>query len=439
MSVTFRSLLCNFAYHPKGVLMRYTKMMSTLCGLLPATILLGFVATPAQSQTYSKIYDFYGGAGGAYPYAGLVIDRAGNFYGTTVYGGLSGSPCGSNGCGTVFKLALRNANWIFTPLYKFQGGNDGFAPYAPLTIGPDGTLYGTTSRGGPRNSGTVFNLRPPASNCAAVFCPWAETVVYNFAGGDDGANPGAIVFDSQGVIYGAAAEGGAYGYGVVYKLVRLGDNWTQTVVYPFNGISDGGHPASPVIFDDAGNLYGTTLGGNYVPDGTVYELTPSGSNWVEKTLHIFQGTDGEYPYGGLVFDPAGNLYGATPTGAGDFGGGTAYQLAPSAGSWTFTVISSFGIYPETGPYDSLIIDLDGNLYGTTVAGGGFFAGSAFELTPMEGTWSQIVLHAFTGGWFGSTDGSSPYGSLVFDSSGDLYGTTSGGGVYGYGTVFQIGP
>src|SRR5271167_2154751 len=157
----------------------------------------------AQGETFKVIYNFTGGADGANPYAGLEIDRFGNLYGTT-----------QRGNGTVYKLAHAGSGWVLTVLYSFQGGNDGAAPYE-VTLGPDGSLYGTTIYGGGgcggSGCGTVYRLSPPPTACKAVLCPWTETVLYRFEGGTDAAHPsGAIVFDQSGSLYGTTVYGGSF-------------------------------------------------------------------------------------------------------------------------------------------------------------------------------------------------------------------------------------
>jgi len=195
-------------------------------------------------------------------------------------------------------------------------------------------------------------------------------------------------------------------------------------------------PAGPyagVIFDQAGNLYGTTASG-----GTPYQLTLSGSGWAENTLHTFQyHGDGTFPYGGLIFDESGNLYGTTSIDE-PLNGGTVYELEPSSGNWAFALLHSFffsgaGCCP--GPLGSLIIDTVGNLYGTTSGEGAHLEGNVFKLSPSNGGWTYTSLHDFTGG----SDGGFPYGSLVFDANGNLYGTTSFGGAYDGVVVFEITP
>jgi len=395
---------------------------------------LTFLFLPsAQAQSYSVIYNFTRGTDGAFPEAGLTMDKAGNLYGTAYQGG-------STDRGTVFKLVRKASGWVLSPLYSFTGRTDGGAPIARVVFGPDGSLFGTTEFGG-RNCGsgcgTVFNLKPPPFACKTALCPWTETVIYSFSGFTDGANPGYgdLTFDPAGNIYGTTYFGGNNAQGVVYELAHSGSSWSESAIYLFTGGQDGANPYSSVVFDQVGNFYGTAFGGG-AGHGTVFQLTPSGSGWSENTLYTFQDTnDGGTPFGGLVFDSAGNLYGTTSTG-GSGGGGTVYELASSGGGWTFDVIGSFaGTAYLPGPYCSLTMDAAGNLYGTTLKDGSHSAGSVFKLTPSGSGWTLTDLYDFTGG----QDGGLPYGSVLIDSNGNLYGTASQGGADGYGVVWEITP
>jgi uncharacterized repeat protein (TIGR03803 family) len=342
-------------------------------------------------------------------------------------------------------LKRSGSGWIFTPLYAFTGGSDGIAP-AGVIFGPDGSLYGTTLQGGEGDCqylggpytgcGTVFNLKPPATACKTAPCDWTETVLYRFTGGVDGGVPsyGDLVFDQAGNIYGTTITGGSGNGGAVYELTPSHGGWTENTLYSFTEGADGGTPFGSVVFDSAGNLYGTTSYGGRNDLGTVFQLTPSGSGWAESVLYNFQnGSDGSYPYAGLIFDAFGNLYGSTTSG-GTGGGGTIFTLTPSNGYRTLTTIHSFsGI---GGPAANLLMDGTGNLYGTTVIDGVHEYGSVFKLTYSIGGWTYNSLHNFT---FGS-DGAYPESNVVFDANGNLYGTASSGGAgcwYGCGVVWEI--
>ena len=387
----------------------------------------------AHAQTLTVLHTFIN----AQPHAGVTMDAAGNFYGTTLYGG--------NGSGLVYKLAHRGSGWVLNPLYSFQGGSDGAEPMGGVTLGRDGNLYGTTFVGGQHDAGAVYKLSPPPTVCKTVLCPWTETVLYQFTGGADGGEPVAgVIFDSAGNLYGTTGVGGTNNYGVVFKLTPSGSGWTESVVYRFAGPPDGSDPNSALTFDDNGNLYGETDrgGGADCECGTVYQLTPSGSGWTEQPIYRFQGsTDGGAPSGGIVLDSEGNLYGgASFGGAGD--GGTIFELMPSNGNWTFSVLYSPTIQGGSGfqPVGRLARSSSGILYGTFFYGGIQFScggegcGSVFQLAPSLGGWVYTSLYEFTGG----DDGGEPTGGLILDSAGNLYGTTSGE-VLGYGSAFKLTP
>ncbi len=412
--------------------------------------LLAFTPQPAQGQTYRIIYNFTGGLDGGQPYAGLTMDTAGNLYGTTWIGGYTGGACAnSGGCGTVFNLSNRGSGWALRPLYAFQGSNDGAQPEARVVFGPGGSLYGTTADNYTNNgTGTVFNLRPPATACRTALCPWTETVLYGFSGGSDGASPGQgdVVFDRAGNLYGTTVFGGTggcsygYGCGVVFKLTLSSNGWTEDVLWRFSYGSDGFFPLNGVIFDQAGNLYGVaSYGGDLSCDfygyngcGTVFQLTPSGSAWEENVLHTFHVSGGSFPQGGLLFDPSGNLYGTTSAWFTN-DGGTVFQLTYSNGYWTFSTLHSFT--GSIGPEASLSMDIAGALYGTTYMDGTYGYGNVFKLTHSGEGWTYTSLYDFRGG----SDGGLPVSNVMFDANGNLYGTASGGGAHGYGVVWEITP
>ncbi len=411
---------------------------------LAIALLATLVAAPAlQAQTYTVLHNFTGGGDGANPSTGLTMDRSGNLYGTTYAGGSSHS-------GGVFKLKHQGSSYLFSSLYNFAGGSDGAAPYGRLVIGPNGSLYGTTYQGADsgcangNGCGTVFNLRPPATFCPSISCAWGETVLYRFTGGSDGGNPkGPLVFDSTGNnIYATTRGGGTAGCagtgcGVVYKLTKSGNNWIQSVVYSFSGGSnDQGLPDSGLIFDPAGNLYGTTQGCYSTFSGTVFELSPAGSGWTYSTLVVLNGGFGQCPVAGLVRDQSGNLYGATA-----IDGGSVFEGTLSGSSWTFSLIKTLSGPNGTacGPFEALVMDSAGNLYGTGYCNGANSLGSVFKLTFSNGSWTYTDLHDFSG-----PDGAMPQSNLVIDSAGNLYGTASIGGTGtactgGCGVAFKITP
>jgi uncharacterized repeat protein (TIGR03803 family) len=352
------------------------------------------------------LYTFMGGADGGVPYAGVIRDSAGNLYGTTYeFGDLSASACFGYGCGVVYKLdTSRNE----TVLYSFTGGADGANPAAGVIRDEAGNLYGTTNVGTLANLGAVYKLNTTGQ----------ETVLYGFLSPPDGSGPSAVIRDEAGNLYGTTFGGGTYDAGVVFKL----DAGQETVLYAFN-MANGWLPNS-VIRDPAGNFYGTTEnGGTGIPAlGVVYELDASGK---ETVLHSFLGgTDGSFPYGGLIRDSAGNLYGTTQEGGSTAGFGTVYTVNAAGQE---TVLYGFTGGADGGFPQGVIRDPAGNLYGTTGSGGTGF-GVVYELN----TGGQKVLHTFTGG----ADGGSPSLGVILDSAGNLYGTTYAGGT-GAGVVYML--
>jgi uncharacterized repeat protein (TIGR03803 family) len=409
----------------KAVAFVFAALLASVSNVVPAM----------YAQTLTVLHTFVG-SDGSQPFAGLTMDGAGNFYGTTSAGG--------TGFGTVFKLSPAGSRWSFRNLYSFRGGHDGAQPQARVVLGPDGALYGTTTVGG-LGRGTVFRLRPSAASvCRSTQCPWTETVLYRFTGGSDGGFPyyGDLTFDSSGNIYGTTASGGrgctAYGgCGVVFKLSRSRKSWKESVVYAFSGeSSDGATPYSGVIFDPTGKLYGTTALGGELYSGAIYKLTPKESAWKEKTLFSFGEADqGAIPYGGLIF-AQGNLYGTTFSGGGNNGSGTVFELQPSHGSWTYQVLA----YVPSGPGDTPTMDNASNLYATT---GVETSGTVFKLTPGGDGWTYTDLFDFSGEHY--ADGIIPVGGVVLDANGNIYGTTTEGGNTdppcgeGCGVVWELTP
>ncbi len=304
---------------------------ATLTTILVLTLMI-FSTPSAQAQTFQVIHSFTGGPDGGEPASHLITDTAGNLYGTTLYGGA--------GVGVVFKRSKQGSAWVLAGSYEFQGAGE---PLAAVIFGPDGSLYGTTSGLGGNGCGTVYRLRPPAQTSPNSMSDWSATVLYSFLGGSDGCTPysGNLTFDQSGNIYGTTYGGGQYNAGTVYSLTPSNGGWTESLLYTFMGGSDGLNPESGVIFDPAGNLYGTTSGGGlYYSYGTVFQLTPSVNGWTKKTLYRFRsGNDGANPVGGLFLDQSGNVYGTTINGGHDNFGSTFFKLTPSGrldGSIAFT-------------------------------------------------------------------------------------------------------
>jgi uncharacterized repeat protein (TIGR03803 family) len=390
----------------------------------------GAVANGAEKT----LYTFQGGSDGAGPRGALIADRAGNLYGTTAAAG--GVSCEfSYGCGVVFKLAPDNKE---TVLYAFAGGNDGATPFASLLQDSADNLYGTTGYGGGIANcggigcGTVFKLASDGT----------ESVLYAFQGGTDGMGPtSGLVADTNGDFYGTTQAGGNYngsnceaeGCGTVFELEP---NGTKITLHAFQSGSDGSGPVTGVIFDGAGNLYGTTTNGGGsgcggAGCGTVFRITPDGT---ETVLYAFQGgSDGAGPFG-VTMNGGGNLYGVTIQGGScsiENKCGTVYKLASDG---TKTPLYNFqGGSDGWSPESSLIMDKAGNLYGTTFYGGGkrckrAGCGTVFKLAP-GGT--ETVLYAF------SSHGRNPAAGLLKGAHGDLYGTATTGGKDNDGAVFRV--
>ncbi len=411
-----------------------------------------------EAQTYSVLHAF-SGPDGAAPSAGLTQDVADNFYGTTYEGGIRNAFC-NDGCGTVFKLTHRGTGWVLTTLYSFQGGSDSGYPMSRVVFGPDGTLYGTT-RGGTSNTdaGSVFNLRPPATVCRSISCPWTKTSLYTFTGGTDGNTPGFgdLTFDNQGNIFGTTERGGQYQFGAVYKLTEASGHWTENVLYSFNpqpGVTDGYYPWGGVVFDPAGNLYGTTQqGGYYDPqdelpgNGVVFELTPGSNGWTETVVYRFMdGTDGALPLTGLTPAVMGGdhvFFGTTFAGGTGFcrlgmftGCGAVYEV-PYTTDYSFAPYQSGGA--PGGPEAPVTVDAAGRVYGTSFQDGANDWGTVFELVYGSDGWAYSSLHDFNG-----TDGGLPISNVLLDSSGNMYGTASNGSGtncdgHGCGVIWMITP
>ncbi len=405
------------------------------------------------TSTFAVVHTFTGAADGGNPFAGVTLDSTGSLYGSAATGGTgSCAYLNTTGCGTLYQIKKHNSTFLFSPVYNFQGGStDGEFPARPLVLGPNGTFYGTTVAGGEGSCtfegapgcGVVFNTGPNPTPPRTPLLKFRESLLYKFPDGASGANPFApVVFDSAGNIYSTTISGGANGFGAVVKLTPIGGGYTESVIYSFAGGSDGEYPLDGVVFDNAGNLYGTTgYGGGSVacPNGcgTVFKLSPNGNNWSERVVYAFQGSlDGTYPNAGVALDAAGNVYGNTLQG-GSFGGGTVCELTPNGSGYNFNLL--FSVPTASGnAIARVVLDSSGNLYDVIPGGGAFGAGQVLKLTHSGSNWIYTDLHDFTGG----ADGARPYGQVNFDSSGNIYGTAtfgagSGCGGQGCGTVWEL--
>jgi uncharacterized repeat protein (TIGR03803 family) len=329
---------------------------------------------------------------------------------------------------TVASLAItpRTSAQAEKILYNFGSkSKDATVPSSPLTSDPDGNLYGTSVFGGPDNVGTVYELVKGGGG-------YKEKILYRFSKvGGGGQSPFAgLIFDAAGNLYGTATAGGTDNVGTVFELsppTLPNTQWTETILHSFsNNFIDGQTPQGLLIFDGSGNLYGVTAAGGSNAAGTAYELSPAGGGaWTETILYTFSTDTGSYPNGGMIFDASGNLYGVAAFGGSAFDG-VVFELSPAGGgSWNYTVLHTFtngtdGYLPE----GELIFDSAGNLYGITANGNPTDNGTVFELSlSSDGTWTEEILHNFES----STDGANPNGTLVFNSAGVLFGETLGGG------------
>jgi len=438
---------------------------TTFGGLLNGINGSGVVFELDAAGKETVLYSFTGKADGGNPYAGVIRDSAGNLYGTAAFGGLVA------GNGVVYKV---DPSGNETVLYSFQGYPDGYDPTTGVIRDPAGNLYGTTLYGGTADCGTIYKIDTSGQ----------ETILYQFPCAFDGASspvPGPLIRDSSGDLYGATRNGGSFNAGSVYELDATGQ---ATVLYSFTGGADGANPQI-VVRDSAGNLYGTTYGGGssistcqpYGGCGVVYELDSAGQLSVLYTFtggpngsepgglsrdpagnlygttpggilslgtvwevaaggqytqlsHFVGPTDGTSPLAGLLRDSAGNLYGTTELG-GPANAGVVYKISASGQE---TILYSFKGAPDganpSGPYGGVIQDSAGNLYGTTSSGGAASLGMVYKL---DAGGQETVLHSFTG----SPDGSAPLAGVILDAAGNLYGTTSAGGMFNYGTVFKL--
>lgn len=420
--------------------------------LIGSLILLGIFTTEPVAfgaDSAKVLYNFCNDRDcldGSQGTGGLIFDANGNLYGTTSAGG-------PNGYGTVFRLSPgANGKWTNTILYRFKY-KDGIYPQAGVIFDKAGNLYGTTLEGGMGKCldslgnlvgcGTVFELMPQANG------EWTEKVLHNFnIDGRDGLWPQAsLIFDSSGNLYGTTRFGGktmmceAPGCGTVFELTPRGNgDWAEIVLHSF---SDGGHfVSSGVVFDSAGNLYGTTSSGGPDGGGVVFRLTRDANGyWQSKMIYPF-GINVGVPSGNLIFDAAGNLYGTLFQG-GTQGGGAVFELTMDSGEkWTKKILYSFP-GPNSGyganPLTGVVFDASGNLYGTTSSGGNCGVGYSgcgvvFELKAVNGKWNYRFLFAFNG-----KNGEEPMGPPVLDSAGNIYGSTSGGGRNADGTIFRVVP
>jgi len=421
-----------------------------------ALVVFGVVPPSFAAGNERVLYRFRHRGGGILPEGGVIFDAAANLYGTT---------CGDigfdKGYGTVFELTPGSGGtWSETVLHDF---GTYVCPYGGLVFDAAGNLYGTTIWGGKYSNGIAFELAPNLDGT------WNETILHEFGGPGDGSSPnGDLIFDAAGNLYGTTYYGGTaikecqengIGCGTVFELIpSQTGQWTEKVLHNFhrNG-TDGVWPSAGLAMDAAGNLYGPAALGGPAGFGVVFELSPNAhGKWSETILFSFDGNDGAGPAAKLVFGPDGNLYGTTLYGGESNGFGTVFELIPGKnGQWSEKLVRTF-FHNGRDPDGPVIFDSAGNLYVTTTEGGRYGGGSCgssscggslFKLSPdTNGKWTMTDLHDFNG----KKDGSDPTGALIFDSTGNLYGTTVLGGDSescvsdgpphtGCGVVFEITP
>jgi uncharacterized repeat protein (TIGR03803 family) len=364
---------------------------------------------------------------GEFPWGSLVVDAQGNLFGTTGAGGAYGD-------GTVFEIVKTSSGYASTPttLVEFDDANGAF-PEAALIVDANGNLFGTTSSGGAYGNGTVFEIAKTSSGYAST-----PTTLVSF---DDihGSFPLAgLIADANGNLFGTTNAGGLYGDGTVFEIVKTSSGYatTPTILVNFDN-TNGAFPLAGLVADANGNLFGTTVAGGVYGDGTVFEIARSSSGYAgtPTTLANFDYTSGAFPEAALIVDANGNLFGTTEAG-GAYGFGTVFEIANTRGVYagTPTTLVDFDSSRGAFPVASLIIDGNSNLFGTTKYGGAYGAGSVFEIANSGGVYggTPITLVSFNG-----ADGSHPAAGLISDGSGNLFGTTVDGGSTNTGTVFEI--
>ncbi len=399
-----------------------------------------FVSIFVSAQE-TPLFSFYSPYGDALPIGGITFGADGNIYGATFYGGDYGN-------GMVYKLSPASGNWTMTVLHSFNpASTDGWGPTSPPVFDAAGNLYGTTEFGGTGGCsifgcGTVYELSPDAG-------VWKETVLHDFDGSDGWEIHPGLIIDAAGNLFGMATSGGSYNSGTVFELSPSGGSWSFSVLHHFFGGKDGSIPYAALTLDAAGNLYGTTsAGGGHSAAckygcGTVFQLSPAGDGtWTERILHNFttRAGDGAAPSSKLTFDAAGNIYGTAGSGGGALNAGIVFELSPLAtGVWIEKTLHNFNQQAGegNGPSNGLSFDSSGNLYGATIGGGTHGRGTAFMLSPTSsGPWSETMLNNFSeqgsGGYF-------PNSGLIFGPDGNLYGVAASGGRGGQGTVYEIAP
>jgi uncharacterized repeat protein (TIGR03803 family) len=388
-------------------------------------LILASLALPAAAASTESVLHSFQSYKSAYPLGRL------RFINGALYGSSSGywrAPT----YGQIFKLTNESGIWKKTSLHTFHN-TDGNTPYGTVTEDSNGVLYGTTYGGDKYNGGNVFALYQSGGK-------WVGQTIWAFGGTGDGAQPTCdLVIDKSGNLFGTTFAGGAYNAGTVFELSKVNGVWTETVLHSFTGRNgDGWEPYAGLLMVGDDTFYGTTwYGGNGAGDGTVFKVFQSGGKWKEKVIYGFNGADGYEPWGTLISDKNGALYGTTKAG-GPSDVGVVFMLSPTGGKWTDTVLHTFpfqdGSNDGYSPTAGLTMGPSGNLYGITSAGNSG-AGTVFELTQSGGVWTETILHQFGA----NGDGGAPQGGVILDKDGALYGTTVGGGSNDLGAVWKITP
>jgi uncharacterized repeat protein (TIGR03803 family) len=400
--------------------------------ILTISAAVAILAGAAWATTVPQIiYNFNGDSDGEYIDSDLIIDGAGNLYGTSVQGGDFGS-------GTVFQLSPSPNGWVHTVLYSFTGGADGGEPYKGVTLDSHGNLYGTAVTGGGGSCEGGCGVAYKLTNSGGA---WTQAVIHTFTGGNDGSGPGSgLTLGSQGALYGMTPTGGANGLGTIFKLIPTSNGaWTLRVIHTFTGGEDGAGGSAGRLLPYKGSLYGVTTVGGANGKGIVFKLSHPAGGWQFTTLYAFLGQpDAGFPYGGLALDGQGNLYGTTYyDGANNLG--SVYELARLAdGTWKEKVLYSFkGGTDGSNSISNVVFDKTGALYSTTSAGGASCdCGVIFKLTPgANGNWRETVTYRFKG----APDGGFVYNGMVGDSAGNFYGATVHGGTGDDGAIYKFTP
>jgi len=415
-----------------------------------------------KSVQVTTLYVFQGPPDAGHPNATVTFDDHGSIFGVTSWGGPAG-------IGAVYRLTPAASGYSETVLHSFAGGRDGSRPYYGLAAGKGGNLYGTASVGGNERCsggcGVVFEVRRHPSSPNG----YLERILYRFVGGMDGSNPSSAPLIAAGTIYGTTQTGGGStacsgGCGTVFKLTPTGHGYSESILYRFQGGSDGADPIAGLVADTDGALYGTTLVGGGSPScsggcGTVFKLTPTSSGYSESVLYRFLGgSDGAILYSGVIVNRRGRVFGTTAWGGYgvgslcDYNGvltgcGTVFELRPGHRKYHKTTLYEFTDASDdgAGPWGGVTFGKNGTLYGTTLFGGNcgvayYGCGTVYELSPASGTYQFTLLYSFPG--FAAAF---PYAPVLF-RNGVLYGTTAQGGVgscdptsYACGTVFELTP